>query len=545
MVTTGYCWQSREEIAPFVEPIPGPTTELFSSVAARYNAFIVVALAEVASGTGIFYNSSVLIGPEGVIGVYRKTHAYISEPKWAKDGDLGVPVFETEIGRIAMNICMDATFFEPARLAALDGADVICFPTNWLSEKSPSPVWMARAYENGAFLISANRYGLERGVQFSGGSCVIDPDGTVQSFVDTGDGIAYGMIDLTFTGKDKLAGRRPECYGNLTLNTYLWNSAEFHKLYGLRPLPDGRKSTIGVAQVEPVTGSVDAKLDQIADLVAQNADVNLLVLPELFLGDSVTDGVSAESVAEAVPGPATSRLTQIAKNHDLFLVVGLVERAKDHLYNSAVLLGPDGIVGTYRKLHLSDEDRMWATPGDLGLPTFDTPIGRIGLQIGNDVNFPEAARCLALDGADLIAWPSACFEPTVQEWGPTSVPHPSHVRTGPTDDHFHLWRERSKENCTYVAFANSPTSGMGWSAIFVPAAEGQPQSEAFQTGRSEGVIRLEMDTTNLDTRYVTNYARAKDLLGMRVPIWYDRLQAPANLRPRAESPLQLLTSQLR
>jgi predicted amidohydrolase len=540
MATVGYCWQSREEIAPFVEPIPGPTTDIFSIVAARYNTYIVVALAEVAPETGIFYNSSVLIGPEGVIGVYRKTHAYISEPKWAKDGDLGIPVFETEIGRIAMIICMDATFFEPARLTALEGADVICFPTNWLSEKSPSPVWMARAYENSAYFISANRYGLERSVQFSGGSCVIDPEGTVQSFIDTGDGIAYGTIDLTLTGKEKLVGRRPECYGNLTLNTYLWNSAEFHKLYGLRPLPDGRKSTIGVAQVEPVMGEVDAKLDQIADLVAQNADVDLLVLPERFIGSEADDQIIAEKVAETIPGPATSRLTQIAKTHGLLLVVGLVERAETYIYNSAVLVGPDGVVGTYRKLHLSAVDRGWATPGNLGLPTFDTPIGRIGLQIGSDVNFPEAARCLALDGADLIAWPSACFEPPVKGWGSTIVPHNSHVKTGPTDDHFHLWRERSKENCAYVAFANSPTSGMGSSAIFAPAAEGHPQPEVLQSGRSVRVIRLEMDTTNLDTRYVTNYVRAKDYLGMRVPVWYDRLQAPAKLNQRDQSSLPIV-----
>ena len=154
-----------------------------------------VGLAEVDPETGIYYNSAVLIGPEGPVGLYRKTHAYISEPKWAKDGDLGLPVFETPIGRIAMTICMDACYPETARVPALAGADVICFPTNWLSEKSPSPSWMARAAENGVYLIAANRYGLERGVQFSGGSAVIDPDGAVQSVLDTGDGIVWGWID--------------------------------------------------------------------------------------------------------------------------------------------------------------------------------------------------------------------------------------------------------------------------------------------------------------------------------------------------------------
>jgi predicted amidohydrolase len=193
MATTAYCWATRDEVASEVEPVPGPTTRRFAEIAADYDCWIVVGLAEVDPETGIYYNSAVLIGPEGPVGLYRKTHAYISEPKWAKDGDLGLPVFETPIGRIAMTICMDACYPETARVPALAGADVICFPTNWLLEKSPSPSWMARAAENGVYLIAANRYGLERGVQFSGGSVVIDPDGSLQSVLipataSSGDG---------------------------------------------------------------------------------------------------------------------------------------------------------------------------------------------------------------------------------------------------------------------------------------------------------------------------------------------------------------------
>ena len=200
MATTAYCWATRDEIACDVEPVPGPTTQRFAEIAAQHDCWIVVGLAEVDPETDIYYNSAVLIGPEGPVGLYRKTHSYISEPKWAKDGDLGLPVFETPIGRIAMTICMDACYPETARVPALAGADVICFPTNWLTEKSPSPSWMARAAENGVYLIAANRYGLERGVQFSGGSAVIDPDGSLQSVLDTGDGIVWGWIDPAVPG---------------------------------------------------------------------------------------------------------------------------------------------------------------------------------------------------------------------------------------------------------------------------------------------------------------------------------------------------------
>ncbi len=175
MATTGYCWESRAEIAPQVEPIPGPTTDRFQQLASRYGCYIAVSLPEVDPSTDVYYNSMALIGPEGIVGTYRKIHSYISEPRWARDGDLGMPVWDTPLGRLTGLICMDATFFEAGRIPALHGADVLLFPTNWLDEKCPSSSWMARAFENGVYFISANRYGLERGVQFSGEAALSIP----------------------------------------------------------------------------------------------------------------------------------------------------------------------------------------------------------------------------------------------------------------------------------------------------------------------------------------------------------------------------------
>src|SRR6266705_6618739 len=84
MATTGYCWQSRAEIAPHVEPIPGPTTEHFQQLATRYGCFIAVSLAEVDPTTDVYYNSMALLVPRGLVGTYRKIHSYISEPRWAR-----------------------------------------------------------------------------------------------------------------------------------------------------------------------------------------------------------------------------------------------------------------------------------------------------------------------------------------------------------------------------------------------------------------------------------------------------------------------------
>src|SRR5438105_15290125 len=154
MATTGYCWESRAEIAPHVEPIPGPTTDRFQQLAASYGCLIAISLPEVDPATNVYYNSMALIGPEGVIGTYRKIHSYISDPRWARDGDLGMPVWETPLGRLAGLICMDAEYFEEARILALHQADVWLFPTNWLDEKRPSSWSLASAFENGRYLMA-------------------------------------------------------------------------------------------------------------------------------------------------------------------------------------------------------------------------------------------------------------------------------------------------------------------------------------------------------------------------------------------------------
>src|SRR5437870_6102546 len=243
MATTGYCWESRSEIAPYVESVPGPTTDRFQQLATHYDCYIALGLAEVDPATDVYYNCMALIGSQGLIGTYRKIHSYISEPRWARDGDLGMPVWETPLGRLAGLICQDAEFFESARVPALHGADVLLFPTNWLDEKSPSGSWIARAFENGVYLIGANRYGSERGIQFSGGSCIVNPDGSIQAYLDDGEGIVYGEVDLSRSRAkkwgppdeepwgDRLVDRRTSAYVMLAHNTYPWEPSRRPRLY--------------------------------------------------------------------------------------------------------------------------------------------------------------------------------------------------------------------------------------------------------------------------------------------------------------------------
>ena len=91
-----------------------------------------------------------------------------------------------------------------------------------------------------------------------------------------------------------------------------------------------------------------------------------------------------------------------ARHHQVYLVAGLTEREGSKLYNTGVLVGPDGFIGKYRKAHLWNLEKLWFTAGDSGFPVFDTPIGRIGLLICWDIWFPEVPRILSQQGADII-----------------------------------------------------------------------------------------------------------------------------------------------
>ena len=527
MGTTGYCLFDRTEVAPFVEKVPGPTTKRFAALARKHGCYLVVGLPEV-DDDGIYFNSAVLIGPDGVVGRHRKTHPYISEPKWAAPGDLGHQVFDTPIGRIALLICMDIHFIETARLVALGGADIICHISNWLAERTPAPYWISRAFENGCYVIESNRWGLERTVQFSGGSCVIAPDASVVAVIDSGDGVAMADIDLDAArtrrvgGEPVFAQRRPELYPELLTNTFSWNPRDFFGLYGHEPWPKGKQSRISVAQFAP-GNEVAANLEQIVELArAAKARDNaeLVVFPEL----AVTGLADPAKSAQPIPGPATEQLRELAVELDLWLVCGLAERADVAVYNSACLVAPDGSLTVYRKIHLTSAERRWASPGS-SWSVVDTPMGRIGLLIGHDASFPEAGRILALRGCDIIACPAASKERFSTPHAGSDVKQPSPIPMGADPYHWHHFRVRAGENNLFFAFANvlDPENGYsGLSGVFGPDTFEFPRREAIASGM-EAVATAMVDTSNLDTVYPTNVVRRKDLVSMRLPHCYREL----------------------
>jgi predicted amidohydrolase len=168
----------------------------------------------------------------------------------------------------------------------------------------------------------------------------------------------------------------------------------------------------GYVQFAPTYLEVEDNIKAVGELLS-GVEADLLVLPELF-----TSGYFFQSeedlrfVAEPIPeGPTTQRLRAWASETGTTLVAGLAEQEKDRLYNSAVLVRPDGSFESYRKVHLFYEETTLFEPGDLGLRVFDVKTRegdpyKLGVMVCFDWYFPEAARTLALRGADVIAHPS-------------------------------------------------------------------------------------------------------------------------------------------
>lgn len=163
----------------------------------------------------------------------------------------------------------------------------------------------------------------------------------------------------------------------------------------------------GFYQFNPVFGEKKQNIATVADALT-GIDAELMVLPEFFAtGYQFISMDEVASLAEEIPGGETTEaLVRLSNKHNLYIVGGLPEREGERFYNSAVIAGPEGFIGVYRKTHLFFEEKLWFTPGNTGFNVFHTDIGTIGIMICFDWYFPESMRALALQGAQVIAHPA-------------------------------------------------------------------------------------------------------------------------------------------
>jgi predicted amidohydrolase len=176
----------------------------------------------------------VLVGPDGLVGSYRKSHLpFLGVDRFVQAGD-ELPVFETPIGRIGLEICYDLRFPEVTRTLALAGAEIVCLPTNWPTAAAQNAELLApaRAFENRIYLLVANRVGRERTAEFCGRSQIVDTAGVRLAETDaTSEALLVAEIEVAWA-RDKsivpapgeyemhlFGHRRPELYGALVEET--------------------------------------------------------------------------------------------------------------------------------------------------------------------------------------------------------------------------------------------------------------------------------------------------------------------------------------
>ena len=266
---------------------------------------------------------------------------------------------------------------------------------------------------------------------------------------------------------------------------------------------------VAAAQIEPKLAEPErnlaACLARLEEAAAAGAE--LLVLPECAIpGYMFESAEEALPFAEEVPGPSTEVLERESRRLGMHVVCGLLERDGDTLRNAAVLVGPDGLIGTYRKTHLPflGVDRF-VVPGD-ELTVYDTPLGRIGVEICYDLRFPEVTRTLALKGADIVAHP-------------TNFPIAAKVQTEL------ITVARAAENRIYLLTANrvgKERSGefCGWSQIVDPY--GTRLAEAGETEEALLVADVDVEKAR-DKDYVIPGEYELYLFGHRRPELYGAL----------------------
>jgi predicted amidohydrolase len=262
-----------------------------------------------------------------------------------------------------------------------------------------------------------------------------------------------------------------------------------------------REIIIALVQMAPDLGNTEANLRKMGDYVERICSeqrTDLVVFPELsYTGSEL--GLRATDVAERVPGHATNYLAKRANDFATYVVFGLVikEKVESILYNGAVCVGPEGsVVAEYRKVHLLGEERQLYRNG-FRFITVETEWGRFGMLLGTDLAFPEAARSLTLDGAELVVFSANWEEPARDAWRAHLI-------------------SRACENALFVAAANrvgeEPTRRyMGDSLVVGPAGE-------VYTVLDEAIEGYAVATVDLDK--VRAVREDRQLMQFREPLAY-------------------------
>ena len=416
---SGYDFTDPAQLAPFVDTIPGRATDALLPVLKRTGMHMSVGIAEKDANTGIFYNTAVLLGPEGIIGKYRKNGLNGQDVQLFGPGDTDVGVFDTPIGRIALIICYDDTYWQYDRLAALRGAQIIGWHSVSDRVMPGTPAAQAKGNHstvasvqhmsalNGLWVIGATRSGIERNpingsqLYYNGGSSIWSPQGRklVQAPVVPPEVLPPGLNGFFATTiipaeadavrEQRLAARRPSLY---------------NPLLALRRAPVDNTATAPPRPVRLAAAQWTGNASRLSSSQPQLQE--LLVLPEL---SSLPSGLNVAEIsrrAERRGGAFEQLLARRAKAGRGYLVGSYPEQDGSKVFHTVALAGPAGtVLGRYRATHLSAVEQTWASPGDAPM-VLSTPLGRIGLATAADLAVTEVTGLYQSLRTDVLAVPS-------------------------------------------------------------------------------------------------------------------------------------------
>ena len=440
--------------------------------------------------TGLTHNAAALIGPKGYIGKYRKNQIPAGDFDTATPGNLGFPVFDTEIGRIAILICFDDSRLQSLLVPSLRGADILAMPIG--SDTTPRFEKMSNGNHStianiatlspwiGINTVATNQAGILKLPkfnfvdQFTGGSSIWSSSGKQLNSSKAGTWtkpeeptIVYATIDTSKKSEQKefwLKHRRPELYGVYNLYKAPVDSAA-----------NTTQNQIGalLLQYEPVNGDVAANAKKVESLIKNNPNgFNLAVLPfNSFLGSVSIDKSNVSKYAETLDGKSATLASNLAKNFKTYLLFSMPEAKDGKFYEAAVLFDFNGKqVGIYRKSHLNENERQWATAGN-ELPVFSTnDLGRVAVMLNDEVRIPELTEVYALNRADVIMIP-AMYDG--KSYG-GEVNIPKGLVPEASNRGMNIWYDIAKYSQTYTLVANylpKGTNGFNASALYSMAPE--------------------------------------------------------------------------
>jgi predicted amidohydrolase len=376
MGLSGYSFDSRTEIASLTRAAADESVQAFACLAQKHQVYLALGLAEREPQTGAFFNSALLLGPDGALKARRRK--VTAESKWACAGEARQDdVAQTPWGKVGLLICSETYFSLIPRSLALKGADLLLIPANWPpSGIDPTRVWRGRALENGIYLAACNRDGKDKRMDMTQArSCLYDPNGRNLLVTDPVEpGIFMAEIPLhegrfarPRSRAVDLPERKPGFYHNIYARL---NRIKDLKSYLDLPGPGTLEvAVLGSPQEEPA--SLQSLLAVLEDL-PKNGEC-LAVLPSLK--------------------PAKDQSQQ------------LTNLADDKRLNLAALLEENRESARISLFRPDEKPRSWRLPssGEAEPPMLDLGPARLGLAPARDLLHPELALAMAKRGCDLVA----------------------------------------------------------------------------------------------------------------------------------------------